>query len=37
MPKVPLWDLPELPKNHLPDHLHQQKTRVFCNNDAPTH
>nr|GEU79244.1 DNA-directed RNA polymerases I and III subunit RPAC1 isoform X1 [Tanacetum cinerariifolium] len=37
MPKVPLWDLPELPKNQLPDHLQQQKTRVFCNNDAPTH
>ncbi|KAK9059227.1 hypothetical protein SSX86_021846 [Deinandra increscens subsp. villosa] len=38
MPKVPLWDLPELPQNHhLPPHLQLQKTRVFCNNDAPTH
>ncbi|XP_023759557.1 uncharacterized protein LOC111907974 [Lactuca sativa] len=37
MPKIPLWDLPELPKNELPLHLQLQKTRVFCNNDAPTH
>ncbi|KAL4554677.1 hypothetical protein LXL04_037279 [Taraxacum kok-saghyz] len=37
MPKTPLWDLPELPKNELPLHLQLQKTRVFCNNDAPTH
>ncbi|KVI10422.1 DNA-directed RNA polymerase, dimerization [Cynara cardunculus var. scolymus] len=37
MPKIPLWDLPELPKNQLPPHLYLQKTRVFCNNDAPTH
>ncbi|KAF5821357.1 putative DNA-directed RNA polymerase [Helianthus annuus] len=36
MPKVPLWDLPELPQNQLPLHLQLQKTRVSCNNDAPT-
>ncbi|XP_076937708.1 uncharacterized protein LOC143616421 [Bidens hawaiensis] len=39
MPKVPLSDLPVLPQNNnqLPLHLQLQKTRVFCNNDAPTH
>nr|XP_043619085.1 DNA-directed RNA polymerases I and III subunit rpac1 [Erigeron canadensis] len=36
MPKVDIWDLPELPKNQLPPHLQLQRTRVSCNNDAPT-
>ncbi|KAK1440200.1 hypothetical protein QVD17_06025 [Tagetes erecta] len=36
MPKIPLSDLPVLPQNHLPLHILLQKTRVSCNNDAPT-
>ncbi|XP_052207643.1 uncharacterized protein LOC127811649 [Diospyros lotus] len=35
--KVPIWELPDVPKGELPPHLHLQRTRVFCNSDAPTH
>lgn len=37
MEKIPVWDLPDVPKGQLPHHLEQQRTRVFCNSDAPTH
>ncbi|KAL7249050.1 hypothetical protein ACSBR1_011252 [Camellia fascicularis] len=37
MPKVPIWDLPDVPKGELPPHLELQRTRVLCNPDAPTH
>ncbi|GER32460.1 DNA-directed RNA polymerase family protein [Striga asiatica] len=35
--KVPVWDLPDVPKGTLPSHLQLQRTRVHCNFDAPTH
>lgn len=34
--KVPVWDLPDVPSGQLPPHLELQRTRVFCNKDAPT-
>ncbi|GFZ07356.1 RNA polymerase I subunit 43 [Actinidia rufa] len=37
MAKVPIWDLPDVPKGELPPHLELQRTRVLCNSDAPTH
>ncbi|XAR56809.1 DNA-directed RNA polymerase [Bertholletia excelsa] len=37
MAKVPIWDLPDVPKGQLPPHVELQRTRVFCNSDAPTH
>lgn len=37
MSKVPIWDLPDLPKGELPPHLELHRTRVSCNSDAPTH
>ncbi|KAL6975176.1 hypothetical protein U1Q18_023970 [Sarracenia purpurea var. burkii] len=37
MPKIPIWDLPDVPKGQLPPHLELQRTRVLCNSDAPTH
>ncbi|XP_059666757.1 uncharacterized protein LOC132312408 [Cornus florida] len=36
MAKVPICDLPDVPKGQLPPHLQLQRTRVFCNSDAPT-
>lgn len=36
MPKVPIEDLPDVPKGKLPPHLELQRTRVLCNSDAPT-
>ncbi|KAK6149425.1 hypothetical protein DH2020_016950 [Rehmannia glutinosa] len=35
--KVPVWDLPDVPKGKLPPHLQLQRTRVLCTFDAPTH
>ncbi|CAA0815398.1 RNA polymerase I subunit 43 [Striga hermonthica] len=35
--KVPVWDLPDVPKGTLPSHLQLQRTRVHCNFDAPAH
>ncbi|XP_027063281.1 uncharacterized protein [Coffea arabica] len=36
-PKIPVWDLPDVPKGNLPSHLQLQRTRVVCNKEAPTH
>ncbi|KAG8386006.1 hypothetical protein BUALT_Bualt03G0104100 [Buddleja alternifolia] len=36
-PKIPVWDLPDVPKGKLPPHIQLQRTRVFCTSDAPTH
>ncbi|KAL0353494.1 UNVERIFIED_CONTAM: DNA-directed RNA polymerases I and III subunit rpac1 [Sesamum angustifolium] len=36
-PKIPVWDLPDVPKGRLPPHLELQRTRVLCTFDAPTH
>lgn len=36
-PKIPVWDLPDVPKGSLPSHLQLQRTRVVCNKEAPTH
>ncbi|KAL3503643.1 hypothetical protein ACH5RR_038092 [Cinchona calisaya] len=36
-PKIPVWDLPDIPKGYLPPHLQLQRTRVICNKEAPTH
>ncbi|KZV36216.1 hypothetical protein F511_14234 [Dorcoceras hygrometricum] len=36
-PKIPVWDLPDLPTGKLPPHLELQRTRVLCTFDAPTH
>ncbi|GFP95022.1 DNA-directed RNA polymerases i and iii subunit rpac1 [Phtheirospermum japonicum] len=33
--KVPVWDLPDVPKGFLPPHLQLQKSRVLCTPDAP--
>ncbi|PIN09740.1 RNA polymerase I and III, subunit RPA40/RPC40 [Handroanthus impetiginosus] len=35
--KIPVWDLPDVPKGKLPPHLELQRTRVLCTFDAPTH
>ncbi|XP_047949841.1 DNA-directed RNA polymerases I and III subunit rpac1-like [Salvia hispanica] len=35
--KIPVWDLPDLPKGELPPHLELQRTRVSCTSDAPIH
>ncbi|KAL3821143.1 hypothetical protein ACJIZ3_007048 [Penstemon smallii] len=35
--KVPVWDLPDVPKGTLPPHLQLHRTRVICTSDAPTH
>lgn len=36
-PKIPVWDLPDVPKGELPPHVELQRTRVHCTLDAPTH
>ncbi|KAL8462188.1 hypothetical protein ACS0TY_033307 [Phlomoides rotata] len=36
-PKIPVWDLPDVPKGELPPHIQLQRTRVLCTLDAPTH
>ncbi|KAH6786287.1 RNA polymerase I subunit 43 [Perilla frutescens var. hirtella] len=36
-PKIPVWDLPDVPKGELPQHIQLQRTRVHCTFDAPTH
>ncbi|XP_042005602.1 DNA-directed RNA polymerases I and III subunit rpac1-like [Salvia splendens] len=35
--KIPVWDLPDVPKGELPPHIQLQRTRVSCTFDAPTH
>ncbi|XP_073047932.1 uncharacterized protein [Primulina eburnea] len=35
-PKIPVWDLPDVPMGKLPPHLEFQRTRVLCTFDAPT-
>lgn len=35
--KIPLWDLPDVPKGNLPAHIELQRTRALCTFDAPTH
>ncbi|XP_057765418.1 uncharacterized protein LOC130986144 [Salvia miltiorrhiza] len=35
--KIPVWDLPDVPKGELPPHIQLQRTRVLCTFDAPTH
>lgn len=36
-PKIPVWDLPDVPSGTLPPHIQLQRTRVLCTSDAPTH
>ncbi|KAL3851118.1 hypothetical protein ACJIZ3_013000 [Penstemon smallii] len=35
--KIPVWDLPDVPKGRLPPHIQLQRTRVICTSDAPIH
>ncbi|KAI5674668.1 hypothetical protein M9H77_15032 [Catharanthus roseus] len=35
-PKIPVWELPDVPSGQLPPHLDLQRTRVLCNKIAPT-
>lgn len=35
--KFSIWDLPDVPMGQLPPHLELQRSRVFCNSDAPIH
>ncbi|KAL3508348.1 hypothetical protein ACH5RR_027749 [Cinchona calisaya] len=35
-PKIPVWELPDVPKGNLSPHLQLQRTRVVCNKEAPT-
>lgn len=37
MEKVSVWDLPDVGEGQLPSHIQLQRTRVYCNPDAPTH
>ncbi|XP_051145215.1 uncharacterized protein LOC127261083 [Andrographis paniculata] len=35
--KIPVWELPDVPKGKLPPHIELQRTRVTCNPEAPIH
>lgn len=35
-PKVPVWDLPDVPRGYLPPHLHLRRTRVVRKKEAST-